>query len=138
MVTMPVRKTGLRRSRGLGLASVVLLSLAGQAFAEPSRLPEWSPLDKGSNRTLPEIFTSVASMPPAEPEPEPGPASLSLPEPRSIEARSITRWHKPKQSRHRMKVVDYRRSMVVGNEDVIVKLVSPGKRRSIMSLEIKF
>ncbi len=86
---------------------------------------------------LPQAYTYVGAHSSGDSEPEE--VMEVLVEPRSTHTRSISHWRKPKHPRYRRRyLVNYSRSVAVGKEDVIVKLVSPGKRKSLMSVEFRF
>lgn len=56
---------------------------------------------------------------------------------------SSTKFNLPKRKPlyrryQKMKVLHYQRELEVGREELILKLQSPGKRRSIMTVEVRF
>ncbi|MCP5042502.1 MAG: hypothetical protein GY944_15865 [bacterium] len=105
----------------LGAGAIALLMAAGLPAA-------------ANTSELPAAYTSV-------------PVSLPAPAPTAAEyaAHLLAQQHgvptarAPLYKRYRnLKVLSYTRAIDVGNDEVIVKLQSPGKRRSIMMVELKF
>jgi hypothetical protein len=146
MVARSVQQIGWR---GIGLAWVMSMAWAAPTFAEPTPTADVPDrnysyyIASASDSDLPGMFVSLADdSPPSEAAQDSDELADSPPEIDSTalhaHARSALRWQKPKHAKYRMKVVNYKRSLLVGNEDVVMKLVSPGKRRSLMSLEFKF
>lgn len=84
--------------------------------------------------SLPSIFTSV-ELPAFNPDGDAHKSAAAL-----IASNSeVSKARKHSQRRYRnVKVVNFRRMVNVGDEDVILKVQSPGKRKSIMMVELKF
>ena len=83
---------------------------------------------------LPKTFTTIPAAP-ADVAPEPDGEDLLL---NVRRADTLDASPKSKRRYRKMKVLNYSRDLDVGNEEVKLKVQSPGRHRTIMSLEVKF
>lgn len=84
---------------------------------------------------LPAAYTSLVSYHKAE---HPDAATREAGKMLAAESR-VGKRQAPLHARYRnIKLLSYSRAVEVGKEDVIVKVQSPGKRRSIMMVEFRF
>lgn len=117
-------------------ASMGLTIGASSALAETSALSDETHRVVETAPLLPKIYTSLAPAPVRADHLDSSllPAVSLSPAP---DARG--RLDPPTRNRYVFrKVVNYKRRLEVGDDEVIVRLVSPGKRKSLMSLEVKF
>ncbi len=109
-----------KRARSIGFAVALVCLFAGSAHANPHELPK-------TFTTIPATPTDVAGDHDGE--------DLLL------AARRANALSAPKPIYRRyskLKVVNYSRNIEVGREELTVKVQSPGRRKSIMMLEVKF
>lgn len=107
------------------------LAIAGVAIA--TGLGGSVPATAGVS-ALPPAYTSLPS-PKAQAEPSAAQYAAELID----QSRRVPRARAPLFKRYRkFKVLSFQRALDLGNDEVIVKVQSPGKRKSIMMVELNF